>query len=144
MESRRRPRGLRSLAIALVLVAFLGVGAALAGTSRSTAAKAGNPFAAFADIPARARYQFLLDDAEYEIATFIQGPVCNGSMAVNSVIGIVLALVIASSLYVWMERPCMRIRSHPSVIKLIHFLKRSKQGNQGNQAGVLAAGEIPG
>jgi Fatty acid cis/trans isomerase (CTI) len=48
-------------------------------------AKSGNPFAAFADIPVRARYQFLLDDAEYEIATFIKGPVCNGSVAVNSI-----------------------------------------------------------
>ena len=47
--------------------------------------KSGNPFAAFADIPVRARYQFLLDDAEYEIATFIKGPVCNGSVAVNSI-----------------------------------------------------------
>jgi hypothetical protein len=32
-------------------------------------ATAGNPFATFADIPVRARYQFLLDDAEYEVAT---------------------------------------------------------------------------
>ena len=47
--------------------------------------KSGNPFATFADIPVRARYQFLLDDAEYEIATFIKGPVCNGSVAVNSI-----------------------------------------------------------
>jgi hypothetical protein len=31
---------------------------------------AGNPFVTFADIPVRARYQFLLDDAEYEISTF--------------------------------------------------------------------------
>jgi hypothetical protein len=46
---------------------------------------AGNPFATFADIPVRARYQFLLDDAEYEINTFIKGPVCNGSIAVNSI-----------------------------------------------------------
>ena len=36
-------------------------------------AKSGNPFAVFADIPVHARYQFLLDDAEYEIATFING-----------------------------------------------------------------------
>jgi fatty acid cis/trans isomerase CTI len=47
--------------------------------------RSGNPFVAFADIPVRARYQFLLDDAEYEIATFIKGPVCNGSVAVNSI-----------------------------------------------------------
>jgi hypothetical protein len=46
---------------------------------------AGNPFVTFEDIPVRARYQFLLDDAEYEIATFIKGPVCNGSIAVNSI-----------------------------------------------------------
>ncbi len=46
---------------------------------------AGNPFVTFADIPVRARYQFLLDDAEYEISTFIKGPVCNGSVAVNSI-----------------------------------------------------------
>ena len=46
---------------------------------------AGNPFVTFADIPVRTRYQFLLDDAEYEINTFIKGPVCNGSIAVNSI-----------------------------------------------------------
>jgi hypothetical protein len=46
---------------------------------------AGNPFVTFSDIPVRARYQFLLDDAEYEIGTFIKGPVCNGSIAVNSI-----------------------------------------------------------
>ena len=33
----------------------------------------------------RARYQFLLDDAEYEVNSFIKGPVCNGSIAVNSI-----------------------------------------------------------
>ncbi|MGA3339093.1 MAG: fatty acid cis/trans isomerase [Methylocella sp.] len=44
-----------------------------------------NPFVTFADIPVRARYQFLLDDAEYEVSTFIKGPVCNGSIAVNSI-----------------------------------------------------------
>jgi len=46
---------------------------------------ASNPFATFADIPVRSRYQFLLDDAEYEVNTFIKGPVCNGSIAVNSI-----------------------------------------------------------
>ena len=47
--------------------------------------EANNPFATFADIPVRARYQFLLDDAHYEVATFIKGPSCNGSTAVNSI-----------------------------------------------------------
>lgn len=44
-----------------------------------------NPFIAFKDIPVRARYQFLLEDAQYQVNTFIKGPVCNGSMAVNSI-----------------------------------------------------------
>ncbi len=35
-----------------------------------------NPFVAFEQIPARSRYQFLLDNAHYIIMTFIHGPVC--------------------------------------------------------------------
>ena len=46
---------------------------------------ASNPFLAFQDIPVRSRYEFLLGDARYHISTFIKGPVCNGSVAVNSV-----------------------------------------------------------
>jgi hypothetical protein len=34
-----------------------------------------NPFVAFSQIPARSRYQFLLDNANYIIMTFIHGPV---------------------------------------------------------------------
>jgi hypothetical protein len=44
---------------------------------------AANPFVSFAAIPARSRYRFLLDDAEYTIMTFIRGPVCRGQVAVN-------------------------------------------------------------
>ncbi len=44
-----------------------------------------NPFAIFAAIPVKARYQFLLDNAHFYVATFIKGPVCNGSAAVNSI-----------------------------------------------------------
>ena len=47
--------------------------------------QANNPFATFAAIPVKARYQFLLDDAWFHVATFIKGPVCNGSAAVNSI-----------------------------------------------------------
>ena len=43
--------------------------------------EANNPFATFAAIPVKVRYQFLLDDARFHIATFIKGPVCNGSLA---------------------------------------------------------------
>jgi len=42
-----------------------------------------NPFAAFAQIPVKSRYQFLLDNSNYVIMTFIRGPVCRGQMALN-------------------------------------------------------------
>jgi hypothetical protein len=44
---------------------------------------AANPFIAFASIPARSRYQFLLDDAHYHVQTFIHGPVCRGQAALD-------------------------------------------------------------
>ncbi|QFR49168.1 peptidylprolyl isomerase [Sulfurimonas lithotrophica] len=42
-----------------------------------------NPFIVFSQIPAKSRYQFLLDDREYVIRTFIRGPVCKGQIALN-------------------------------------------------------------
>ena len=42
-----------------------------------------NPFVAFEQIPARSRYQFLLDNAHYTIMAFIHGPVCKGQIALN-------------------------------------------------------------
>jgi hypothetical protein len=42
-----------------------------------------NPFTTFDEIPARSRYQFLLDDARYFVMTFIRGPVCRGQVAVD-------------------------------------------------------------
>jgi len=42
-----------------------------------------NPFTAFEQIPPRSRYQFLLDNANYVIMTFIHGPVCKGQIALN-------------------------------------------------------------
>jgi peptidoglycan/LPS O-acetylase OafA/YrhL len=50
-----------------------------------------------------------------------------GSMAVNAVLGVIPALMIAASLYVWVERPCMRLRSHPSVLKLTDSLNGPRQ-----------------
>lgn len=44
---------------------------------------AANPFYTFAQIPSKSRYQFLLDEAQYTIMTFIKGPVCRGQVAVN-------------------------------------------------------------
>ncbi len=44
---------------------------------------ASNPFIAFEEIPPRSRYQYLLDDAQYFVMTFIRGPVCRGQVAVD-------------------------------------------------------------
>jgi hypothetical protein len=44
---------------------------------------AANPFKAFKEIPARSRYEFLLDDAHFFIEGFIKGPVCRGMIALN-------------------------------------------------------------
>jgi len=42
-----------------------------------------NPFLAFEQIPAKSRYEFLLDNSYFIISTFIKGPVCNGQVALN-------------------------------------------------------------
>lgn len=42
-----------------------------------------NPFVTYEQIPARSRYQWLLDNAHYIIMTFIHGPVCKGQIALN-------------------------------------------------------------
>jgi peptidoglycan/LPS O-acetylase OafA/YrhL len=49
-----------------------------------------------------------------------------GTMALDSAIGLVATFVIASTLYVMIERPCMRLRSHPAVLSLIDCFRRPK------------------
>ena len=44
---------------------------------------ASNPFKAFAVIPVKSKYQFMLDEAELIIMGFIKGPVCRGQIALN-------------------------------------------------------------
>ncbi|GAB6140060.1 fatty acid cis/trans isomerase [Methylosoma difficile] len=44
---------------------------------------AANPFKTFAELPAIARYQFLLDDAEFFFAGFVKGPVSMGNSALT-------------------------------------------------------------
>jgi hypothetical protein len=44
---------------------------------------ASNPFKTFQSIPAKSRYQFLLDQAQFSIMNFIKGPVCRGQIALN-------------------------------------------------------------
>jgi len=46
-------------------------------------AVASNPFRAFAALPLRSRYRFLLEDARFFIEGFIKGPVCRGQVALN-------------------------------------------------------------
>lgn len=46
-------------------------------------AEGGNPFSTFEQIPAKGRYQFLLDDALFFVRSFIRGPVCHGQTAVD-------------------------------------------------------------
>ncbi len=42
-----------------------------------------NPFLTFSDLPVAARYQFMLEHAEYFVRTFIRGPVCRGQLATD-------------------------------------------------------------
>jgi hypothetical protein len=46
-------------------------------------AVASNPFRAFAAIPVKSRYRFMLDEAEFTMMGFIKGPVCRGQVALN-------------------------------------------------------------
>jgi len=42
-----------------------------------------NPIKAFAEMPVKSRYKFLLDDSKFFIEGFIKGPVCRGQVALN-------------------------------------------------------------
>ena len=44
---------------------------------------AANPFKTFAELPARSRYKFMLDNAQFFVMGFIKGPVCRGQIALN-------------------------------------------------------------
>jgi hypothetical protein len=46
-------------------------------------AVAANPFVAFRALPVKARYRFLLDEAQFTIMNFIKGPVCRGQLALD-------------------------------------------------------------
>ncbi|MBC7741986.1 MAG: fatty acid cis/trans isomerase [Bdellovibrionaceae bacterium] len=66
-------------------VSFKGEGQNLIDVAPRADKYANNPFYIFNDLPAQGRYQFLLDDAQYHVNTFIKGPVCKGNVAVNSI-----------------------------------------------------------
>ena len=46
-------------------------------------AEASNPFVTFRELPVGARYEFMLDEAQFTIMGFIKGPVCRGQVALN-------------------------------------------------------------
>jgi hypothetical protein len=62
---------------------FLAPGWEVAQLPDYSSGQALNPFAAFSPIPARSRYQFMLDSAHYIVMTFIHGPVCRGQIATD-------------------------------------------------------------
>jgi fatty acid cis/trans isomerase CTI len=44
---------------------------------------ASNPFVTFRQLPVRARYRFMLEEAQFTLMGFIKGPVCRGQTALN-------------------------------------------------------------
>jgi peptidoglycan/LPS O-acetylase OafA/YrhL len=58
-----------------------------------------------------------------------------GTMLVDSAIGLMLTFAISLSLYLQIERPCMRMRSHPVVLNLIDFFRRPKLRATAEEAG---------
>jgi len=44
-----------------------------------------SPFVVFSDIPAKAKYQFMLDNSFFFVLSFIRGPVCRGQSALNAI-----------------------------------------------------------
>jgi hypothetical protein len=42
-----------------------------------------NPFVSFSQIPAKSRYRFMLEEAQFTVMGFIKGPVCRGDVALN-------------------------------------------------------------
>ena len=59
-----------------------------------------------------------------------------GAIAMDSVVGLVVTFAVSAALYVTIERPCMRMRSHPAILKLIKILSRSSL-NRSDAAGEL-------
>lgn len=44
---------------------------------------AANPFESFDQLPVKSRYKFMLEEAQFTIMSYIKGPVCRGSVALN-------------------------------------------------------------
>lgn len=89
-----------------------------------------NPFKAFEQIPPRSRYQFLLDNSQYIIMTFIHGPVCKGQIALN---------VIDDHFWVMFMDPEHDLSvSYPGFLRL-HSDKLRMPIEQGSDMGIFSA-----
>lgn len=53
-----------------------------------------------------------------------------GTIAVDAATGIAIALVLAGTLYTLVERPCMRMRSHPMTLRFIERLRRTRASEE--------------
>jgi len=72
-----------------------------------------NPFETFAQIPAGARYQFMLDNADYFVDTFIRGPVCRGQIATDVIRDNFWALFQAPEHDLYITDPAYRAKATP-------------------------------
>ncbi|WP_297832184.1 fatty acid cis/trans isomerase [Pseudomonas sp.] len=72
-----------------------------------------NPFETFEQIPAQARYQFMLDNAEYFVRTFIRGPVCRGQIATDVIRDNFWVLFQDPSHDLYLTNPAYRIKATP-------------------------------
>lgn len=89
-----------------------------------------NPFKAFEQIPPRSRYQFMLDNSQYIIMTFIHGPVCKGQIALN---------VIDDHFWVMFMDPEHDLSvSYPGFLRL-HSDKLRMPIEQGSDMGIFSA-----
>lgn len=62
---------------------FFSAGWTVTNTLADDGGGGANPFITFGDIPAKVRYRFLLNNAEFIVRNFIRGPVCNGQIATD-------------------------------------------------------------
>lgn len=74
---------------------------------------ASNPFAAFEQLPAASRYQFMLDEAQFTIMGFIKGAVCRGPIALN---------VINDHFYIFFLDPDLELDTDAFLRKNAEFL----------------------
>src|ERR1700690_1383329 len=90
---------------------------------------ASNPFATFRDIPVRARYEFMLDEAQFTLMGFIKGPVCRGQVALN---------VIQDQFWIFFVDPEVAYDQKASEFLAENSTYLSLPAQSGSQAPVLA------